>query len=134
MDSHILMLKMLQQLQFTVRPLRQYRSAEGLHNLLDRNMLSCELILGRAVVAINTAIPRNYRIFIGSSIPYEAKSSHANRLEIRIPAWVLINPFHFVVHIAPHGRVSIDPAYLEVLSQNRLACCHMRGLRSREGK
>lgn len=53
--SHILMLEMLQQLQFTVSPLRQDRSAEGLHNLLNRNMLSCELILGRAGAAVNTA-------------------------------------------------------------------------------
>jgi hypothetical protein len=118
------MLEMLQQLQFTVRPLRQDRSAEGLHNLLDRNMLSCELILGRAVVAINTSIPRNYRIFLGLTIPYETKCSHANRLEIRIPAWVLsirsvrcsISPaaavtphtlksYHKQISVLPHARI-----------------------------
>lgn len=66
MGSHILMLEMLQQLQLTVRALRQDRSAEGLHNLLDRNMLACELILGRA--GRRKSIPQSrakYRVLSG---------------------------------------------------------------------
>ena len=42
------MLKVLQQLQFSVCPLRQDRSAEGLHNLLDSDILSGKLIFCRA--------------------------------------------------------------------------------------
>lgn len=45
--TYILMLQMLQQLQFSVCSLGEYRCAEGLHDLLDRNILSRELILGR---------------------------------------------------------------------------------------
>jgi hypothetical protein len=76
------MLEMLQQLQLTVSPLRQDRSAEGLHNLLNRNMLSCELILGRAEVRSQYRVRAIYRDFMELSIPYEAKCSHANRLKI----------------------------------------------------
>ena len=50
-QSYILMLKMLQELQLSIRPLRQDRRAERFHNLLHRHRLSGELILGRAVFA-----------------------------------------------------------------------------------
>lgn len=48
-STYVLMLQVLQELQFTIRSFRQDRRAEGFHDLLDRNILSCELILGRAV-------------------------------------------------------------------------------------
>ena len=37
MGTNVLMLDMLQELQFTVRALAQYWRAEGLHDLLDRH-------------------------------------------------------------------------------------------------
>ena len=46
--TYIFMLKVLQQLQFSVCPLRQDWSAEGLHNLLHCNILSGKLIFCRA--------------------------------------------------------------------------------------
>jgi hypothetical protein len=42
--TNILVLEMLQQLQFSVCPLCQDRSAERLHDLLDGNILVGELI------------------------------------------------------------------------------------------
>ena len=45
--THILMLQMLQQLQFTICSFRQDWRAERLHDLLDRHILSCKLIFGR---------------------------------------------------------------------------------------
>jgi hypothetical protein len=44
--AHILVSKMLEQFQLAVCALRQDRSAEGLHNLLDGHGLAGELILG----------------------------------------------------------------------------------------
>lgn len=44
--AHILVSKMLQKLQLAVCPLRQDRSAEGLHDLLDGHRLASELVLG----------------------------------------------------------------------------------------
>lgn len=39
--------QVLEQLQFAVGALRQDRSAERLHDLLDRHRLAGELVLGR---------------------------------------------------------------------------------------
>lgn len=39
-ESYVLMLQMLQELELTVRPLSQDRSAEGLHDLLHSDRLS----------------------------------------------------------------------------------------------
>jgi hypothetical protein len=44
--AYILVSEMLEQLQFAVCALRQDRSAEGLHDLLDGHGLAGELILG----------------------------------------------------------------------------------------
>jgi hypothetical protein len=44
--AHILVPEMLEELQFAVGALRQDRSAEGLHDLLDSHGLAGELILG----------------------------------------------------------------------------------------
>lgn len=49
--THILMSEVLEEFKFAVCTLRQYRSAEWLHNLLDRHRLAGELILCRAVCA-----------------------------------------------------------------------------------
>lgn len=46
--TNVLMTQMLQQLELTISPFRQYRCAERLHNLLDGHGLSGELILRRA--------------------------------------------------------------------------------------
>lgn len=47
-EAHILVLEMLEKLQFSVGALGQDRRAEWLHDLLDRNGLARELVLGRA--------------------------------------------------------------------------------------
>ena len=52
--THILMLEVLKQLEFSVCALRKHRRAEGLHDLLDGHRLSGELVLGRAVPGIRT--------------------------------------------------------------------------------
>ena len=50
METNVLVLNMLQELQFTVGALAQYRRAEGLHDLLDRHRGACELVLRRALM------------------------------------------------------------------------------------
>jgi hypothetical protein len=45
-QTNILVLEMLEQLQLSVCTLRQHRRAKGLHDLLDRNILTGELIFG----------------------------------------------------------------------------------------
>jgi hypothetical protein len=50
-NAHILVAQMLEQLQLAVGSLGQDRSAEGLHDLLDRHRLVCELVLRRAAAA-----------------------------------------------------------------------------------
>lgn len=44
--TYVLVLEVLQQLQFSVGALRQDRGAERLHDLLDGDGLASELILG----------------------------------------------------------------------------------------
>jgi hypothetical protein len=50
--AHILVSEMLEELQFAVGALRQDRSAEGLHDLLDSHGLAGELILGRTALML----------------------------------------------------------------------------------
>lgn len=42
------MLQVLQKLQLAIRPLGQDGGAEGLHDLLNGDILACELIFGGA--------------------------------------------------------------------------------------
>lgn len=108
------MLEMLQQLQLTVSPLGQDRSAEGLHNLLDRNMLSCELILGRAGGAVRTAFAQIIGFYWikhtirGQMLPCQPAGDPSTCVGV-------INVLCFVDFRPCPGL--IDPAYLEVLSQ-----------------
>jgi hypothetical protein len=71
---------MLEQLQLAVCALRQDRSAEGLHDLLDCHGLAGELILGRAA-------PRQHaRPSLGwANIPDKAKGSHTDGLQVSVP-------------------------------------------------
>jgi len=66
--TDIFMSKMFEKLQFTVSSLGEDRRAKGLHNLLDRHGLVCELVLRRA---------------------NEAKGAHADWLQISVPACYL---------------------------------------------
>lgn len=61
-SAHILMLEVLEQFQFPIGSLCKYRSTEWLHDLLDRNRLSCELILCRAVLPVSPFIPGAHRV------------------------------------------------------------------------
>ena len=81
-NSYVLVAQVLEQLQLTVCALGQDRRAEGLHNLLDCDRRSSELILGRAVPVVS-ACP-----FVSSpefDSPYKPEGSHTHRLQIRVP-------------------------------------------------
>lgn len=70
--AYIFVLQMLEQFQFSVRPLRQNRCAERLHYLLYSHGLSCKLILGRAMcslVQISTSPPCNLRTIRAQRLP-----------------------------------------------------------------
>lgn len=47
--AHVLMLKVLEQLELTICTLGEHRGAEGLHDLLDGDILVGELISGGTV-------------------------------------------------------------------------------------
>jgi hypothetical protein len=71
---------MLEQLQLAVCALRQDRSAEGLHNLLDGDGLASKLVLGRAVRrSVCASLLRH------ANVPDEAKGSHAHGLQVSVP-------------------------------------------------
>lgn len=48
-QTHVLVTQVLEKLQFSVCPLAEYGSREGLHDLLDGDRGTGELILGGAV-------------------------------------------------------------------------------------
>lgn len=48
-SAYIFVSEMLEQLQLTVRPLSEHRRAEGLHDLLDGDILVGELVSRRAI-------------------------------------------------------------------------------------
>jgi hypothetical protein len=91
--THILMLQMLQELQFSVCSLGQNRGAERLHNLLYSDILVGELIFGGAIqkrASISNlhqqpSRPPKHRKRV-NIVPNQAKGAHSNRLEIRVPA------------------------------------------------
>jgi len=62
--NDILVSKVLEELEFTVCALGQDGGTEGLHDLLDSDILVCQLIAGGA---------------------NEAKGSHSHRLQVRVP-------------------------------------------------
>lgn len=51
--THIFVLQVLEQLQLTVCPLREHRCAKRLHDLLDGDILTGKLILGRAICSMS---------------------------------------------------------------------------------
>lgn len=90
--AHVFVLQVLEQLELTVRALGEHRSAEGLHDLLDGDILAGKLISGgtvectlRQLLSLK-ARPGTRARTVGRNAPDETKSSHANRLEIRVPA------------------------------------------------
>lgn len=56
--THILVPEMLEELQFSVRALRQDWGAEGLHDLLDGNGLAGELVLCRTDQRLASSLSR----------------------------------------------------------------------------
>ncbi len=83
---------MLEQLELAVCAFGQHGRAEGLHDLLDGDSLSRELVLGRAgrgqsinqlliALRLMCAFRRERRC-----IPDQAERSHAYGLQIRVPA------------------------------------------------
>ena len=47
-NTNVLVLEMLEEFELSVCALRQHRCAERLHDLLDGDILSCELVFGGA--------------------------------------------------------------------------------------
>jgi len=107
--TYILMLQMLQKLQFSVCSLGQNRRAERLHNLLYSDILAGELIFGRAVqkrASISNLHqrplePPKHRKQV-NIIPNQAKGAHSNRLEIRVPAKPKVS-----IAVAKGGRLLV---------------------------
>ena len=68
------MAKVLQELELSVRPLREHRSAEWLHNLLDCNRLAGKLILGRTIPPLSGHGDRHQididRTILAQMLPY----------------------------------------------------------------
>ena len=71
---------MFQELEFTIGSFGEDRSAERLHNLLDRNRLLCELVFGGAVV-VSTLKSE----VVADCIPNKTKGTHADRLQVGVP-------------------------------------------------
>jgi hypothetical protein len=86
--AYVLVAQVLEQLQLTVCALGQDRRAEGLHDLLDCDGRSSELILGRAVPGVS-ACPFDSSPECNS--PYKPESTHTHRLQIRVPV-VSVSP------------------------------------------
>ena len=85
---YILMSEVLEKFELTVSTLGEDGSAEGLHNLLDGDILVGELISGRArFVLVRLLVPRCRYLHVrhsAANVPNETKSSHANRLEVGV--------------------------------------------------
>ena len=79
---------MLEKLELSVCALRQHRCAERLHDLLDCDILSCELVFGGAAEAELSA--KSIVEVFRACIPYETECAHANRLEVRVSGYSLI--------------------------------------------
>lgn len=82
--TNILVLEMLEQLQFSVGPLCQDGSAEGLHYLLDGDILAGELVSCRTVSREHLLDPST-SLPAGNNSPNQTKSTHSNGLQIRVP-------------------------------------------------
>jgi len=82
--TDILVLQVLQELQFAICSLGEDWRAEGLHDLLDGDILAGQLVSGRAVEGVSWSkiIRRTSGRPKRLSVPDEAKSSHANGLEV----------------------------------------------------
>lgn len=98
---------MLEKLELSVCTLRQHRCAEWLHDLLDCDILSCELVFGGAAEGKPSVYVPGISIFV-VCIPYETECAHANRLKVRISGQMLMT---IVVVVGLAGNF---PAYLEV--------------------
>jgi hypothetical protein len=83
--THVLMLQMLQQLQFPVCSLGQDRGAEGLHDLLDGHTLPGELVFGGAGPRKSVCAASQEGIG-GTVVPDKTECTHPHRLEVRVPA------------------------------------------------
>jgi hypothetical protein len=85
LKTNILVLQMLEQLQLSISSLGEHRGAERLHDLFDGNILVGELIFGGAASRESLGPTQTDTAQGKSTIPDQAKSSHANRLQVRIP-------------------------------------------------
>lgn len=76
----VLVLEVLEQLEFSVCPLCKHGSAEGLHDLLDCDRLPSELILRRAESHVRAPASTPRAMYI----PNEAESAHSDWLQLSI--------------------------------------------------
>jgi hypothetical protein len=81
--AYIFVSEMLEQLQFSIRPLSEHRRAEGLHNLLDRggkeSQISMDAISQQAKKERKKG-PRGRKT--RKNLPHKTKRSHAHGLEV----------------------------------------------------
>jgi hypothetical protein len=71
--TDILVLQVLQQLQLSICPLREHRCAEGLHDLLDGNILVGELVSGGAAIVNPSASDPNPKGGAECSMAYQTR-------------------------------------------------------------
>lgn len=87
--SYVFMAQVLQQLEFSIRALREDRSAERLHDLLDGHGLAGELVLCRAKELSLARVPVRLvhaNRFPRTSIPNQAKGTHSHGLQVSVPS------------------------------------------------
>ena len=83
--AYILVSQMLQELELSVGALGEDGCAEGLHDLLDGDILVGELIASRAAVTLTEATSSMGLCGCFSEhIPDKTESSHPHRLKIRV--------------------------------------------------
>jgi hypothetical protein len=110
------MLEVLEQLQLTVRPLREHGSAEGLHNLLDGDILAGKLVFRGAGKEALVSIPMPfYFIYLLYFFPGEDTNTYQTKPKAPMPTgW----RSEYLVEISqPDFPVHNFLSYLEVISK-----------------
>lgn len=86
--TYVLVTQVLEELQFSVGPLTEYRGRERLHDLFDRDGSSGKLVLGRAVKKgeYTSVMVRHPRDLSNrkEDLPDQSESTHTDRLEVDI--------------------------------------------------
>lgn len=87
-STDVFMAEMFQQLQLPISALGQHGSAEGLHDLLDRDWLGSQLVFRRTISMASRLAhkPRDgSSCDTGCNIPDQSECTHSHWLQFRIP-------------------------------------------------